>query len=84
MGKKNTQPDFQKVKFKVSKLNKQPDFQKVKTKVGKKLPRSQNETRATFRAKTLILKTQFQTEKDGPVSHRNQSWKVNSQNQKFV
>jgi hypothetical protein len=75
MGKKNTQPDFQKVKFKTSK-NAQPDFKKAKTKVGKKLPKSQNETRATFRSKTLILKQQFQLEKDGPVSHRNQSWKV--------
>ena len=60
------------------KKNKQPDFQRVKFKVGKKLPKSQNETRATFKAKALIIKEQFQIEKDGPVSHRNQSWKVNA------
>lgn len=51
------------------------DFQKVKFKVGKKLPKNLNETRATFKAKTLILKQQFKLEKDGPVSHRNLSWK---------
>lgn len=53
------------------------DFQKVKFKVGKKLPKNLNETRATFKAKTLILKQQFQLDKEGPVSHRNLSWKVN-------
>ena len=54
--------------------SKKPDFQKVKFKVGKKLPKNLNETRATFKAKTLIIKQQFQ-EKDGPVSHRNLTWK---------
>ncbi|CAF0981217.1 unnamed protein product [Brachionus calyciflorus] len=57
-----------------AKKAKQLDFQKVKFKVGKKLPKNLNETRATFKAKTLILKQQFQ-EKKGPVSHRNLSWK---------
>lgn len=59
------------------KKQKRKDFQKVKFKVGKKLPKNLNETRATFKAKTLILKQQFQLEKEGPVSHRNLSWKVN-------
>ena len=57
------------------KKQKKKDFQKVKFKVGKPLPKSLNETRATFKAKTLILKQQFQLEKEGPVSHRNLSWK---------
>ena len=52
------------------------DFQKVKFKVGKKLPKNTNETRATFKAKTLVLKQQFKLDKEGPVSHRNLSWKV--------
>ena len=54
---------------------KQKDFHKVKFKVGKKLPKNLNETRATFKAKTLILKQQFNLDKEGPVSHRNLSWK---------
>lgn len=53
---------------------KRAEFQKVKFKVGKKLPKNLNETKATFQAKTLIIKKQFQLEKDGPVSHRNLSW----------
>ena len=57
------------------KKQKRKDFQKVKFKVGKKLPKNLNETRATFKAKTLILKQQFQLDKEGPVSHRNLSWK---------
>ncbi len=57
------------------KKERRKDFQKVKFKVGKKLPKNLNETRATFKAKTLILKKQF-TDKEGPVSHRNLSWKV--------
>lgn len=57
------------------KKERRKDFQKVKFKVGKKLPKNLNETRATFKAKTLILKKQFDTEKDGPVSHRNLSWR---------
>lgn len=56
------------------KKERRKDFQKVKFKVGKKLPKNLNETRATFKAKSLILKTQFQLEKEGPVSHRNLSW----------
>lgn len=56
---------------------KRQDFQKVKFKVGKKLPKNLNETRANFKSKTLILKQQFSLEKEGPVSHRNLSWKVN-------
>jgi hypothetical protein len=55
---------------------KRKDFQKVKFKVGKKLPKNLNETKATFQSKTLIIKKQFQLEKEGPVSHRNLSWKV--------
>jgi hypothetical protein len=51
------------------------DFQKVKFKVGKKLPKNLNETKATFKAKSLIIKQQF-VEKEGPVSHRNLTWKV--------
>jgi len=58
------------------KKERRKDFQKVKFKVGKKLPKNLNETRATFKAKTLILKKQFTTDKEGPVSHRNLSWKV--------
>jgi len=57
------------------KKQKRKDFQKVKFKVGKKLPKNTNETRATFKAKTLILKQQFQLDKEGPVSHRNLSWR---------
>ena len=57
---------------------KRQDFQKTKFKVGKKLPKNLNETRATFKAKTLILKQQFQSEKEGPVSHRNLTWRVNT------
>lgn len=60
----------------MGKKNRQPDFQKVKFKVGKKRPKNLNETRATFKAKTLVLKQQFELEKVGPVSHRNLSWKV--------
>ena len=59
------------------KMAKRKDFQKTKLKVGRKLPKNTNETRATFKAKTLIIKQQFQLEKEGPVSHRNLSWKVN-------
>ena len=58
------------------KKERRKDFQKVKFKVGKKLPKNLNETRATFKAKTLILKKQFQLDKEGPVSHRNLTWKV--------
>jgi len=57
------------------KKERRKDFQKVKFKVGKKLPKNLNETRATFKAKTLILKKQFQLDKEGPVSHRNLTWK---------
>lgn len=59
----------------MKKTSKTKDFHKVKFKVGKKLPKNLNETRATFKAKTLILKQQFNLEKSGPVSHRNLSWK---------
>lgn len=57
------------------KKERRKDFQKVKFKVGKKLPKNLNETRATFKAKTLVLKQQFIIDKEGPVSHRNLSWK---------
>lgn len=62
-------------KTSAAKKNAKKDFQKIKFKVGKHLPKNLNETRATFKAKTLIIKQQFQLEKDGPVSHRNLSWK---------
>lgn len=58
------------------KKERRKDFQKVKFKVGKTLPKNTNETRATFKARTLVLKQQFKTDKEGPVSHRNLSWKV--------
>ena len=57
------------------KKERRKDFQKVKFKVGKRLPKNLNETRANFKAKTLILKQQFHLDKEGPVSHRNLSWK---------
>ena len=38
------------------KRDKRKDFQKVKFKVGIKLAKNQNETRANFKAKTLIIK----------------------------
>jgi pre-rRNA-processing protein IPI1 len=57
--------------------NKKKDFQKVKFKIGKSLPKNLNETRATFKAKSLILKQQFTLEKEGPTSHRNLTWRVN-------
>jgi hypothetical protein len=50
---------------------------KIKFKVGKKLPKNTNVTKTDLKAKTLVLKQQFQLEKDGPVSHRNLSLKVN-------
>jgi hypothetical protein len=43
--------------------SKNKDFQKVKFKVGKKIQKNANETKATFKAKTLILKQQFNEEK---------------------
>ncbi len=43
--------------------------------MGKRLPKNLNETRTNFKAKTLVLKQQFNLEKEGPVSHRNLSWK---------
>ncbi len=49
---------------------------KIKFKVGKKLPKNTNVTKTDLKAKTLVLKQQFQLEKDGPVSHRNLSFKV--------
>lgn len=54
------------------------ELNKVKFKIGKKLPKNLNETRPEFKAKKLIIKQQFQLEKDGPVSHRNLSLKVNN------
>ena len=62
------------------KKERRKDFQKVKFKVGKTLPKNTNETRATFKAKTLVLKQQFKTDKEGPVSHRNLTWKVRYSN----
>jgi hypothetical protein len=49
---------------------------KIKFKAGKKLPKNTNVTKTDLKAKTLVLKQQFQSEKDGPVSHRNLSFKV--------
>jgi pre-rRNA-processing protein IPI1 len=63
-------------KLSSKKSTKKLDFNKVKFKIGKKLPKNLNETKATFKAKTLILKQQFQTDKTGPVSHRNLTIKV--------
>lgn len=48
MGKKSKQ-----------KKNKYKDFQKVKLKVGKKLPKGQNETIATFKTRTIQVKKQL-------------------------
>lgn len=47
MGKKKTQ--------------RQQDFQKVKLKVGKKLPKSQNETKISLQARQLIIKDQLKS-----------------------
>jgi hypothetical protein len=58
------------------KKEKRKDFQKIKFKVGKKLNKNTNETRTNFKAKTLIIKQQYQLDKEGPLSHRNLSWKV--------
>lgn len=43
--------------------SKNKDFQKVKFKVGKKITKNANETKATFKTKTLVLKQQFKEEK---------------------
>ncbi len=59
-----------------SKKFKKEELNKVKFRLGRKLPKNLNETRAQFKTKTLILKQQFQLEKDGPVSHRNLTLKV--------
>jgi hypothetical protein len=61
-----------------TKKEKRKDFQKIKFKVGKKLNKNTNETRTNFKAKTLIIKQQFHEEKEGIVSRKNLSWKVNS------
>ena len=62
-------------KHQASKIKKQ-ELNKVKFKIGRKLPKNLNETRAQFKSKTLVLKQQFQLEKEGPVSHRNLTLKV--------
>jgi hypothetical protein len=59
-----------------SKKSAKKDFQKVKFKIGKKLPKNTNETRATFKAKTLIIKQQFHLDKDGLVLSKNLNIKV--------
>ena len=59
-----------------SKKLKKQELNKVKFKIGRQLPKNLNDTRAQFKAKTLILKQQFQLEKEGPVSHRNLTLKV--------
>ena len=53
--------------------SKQKDFQKVKFKVGKKIAKNTNDTKATFKTKTLVLKQQFKDEKlsVGLIPHRN-------------
>lgn len=58
--------------------SKKKDFQKVKFKVGKKIAKHGNETKATFKAKTLVLKQQFKEEKItiGLIPHRNVTLKV--------
>ena len=48
---------------------KHQDFAKVKLKVGKKLPRQQNETDASFRSRTIQLRDQFQPDDGTPVPH---------------
>lgn len=55
------------------------DFQKIKFKVGKKIIKHANDTKATFKTKTLVLKKQFKDEKLtlGLVPHRNAILKVN-------
>ena len=64
-------------KHQASKIKKQ-ELNKVKFKIGRKLPKNLNETRAQFKSKTLVLKQQFQLEKEGPVSHRNLTLKVSN------
>lgn len=57
---------------------KNKDFQKVKFKVGKKIAKHANDTKATFKAKTLVLKQQFKEEKvtSSLIPHRNVTLKV--------
>jgi len=54
------------------------DFRRVKSKVGKKLPKAQNETDMTFKARSIILPGQSLTEdKSGlAVSQRNLTTQV--------
>lgn len=57
---------------------KNKDFQKIKFKVGKKIAKNTNDTKATFKTKTLVLKQQFKDEKIqiGLIPHRNTTLKV--------
>lgn len=60
-----------------SKKNESKEFQKIKFKVGKILNRKNTiETKANFKAKTIILKQQFRQQNNVQVSHKNFSWKV--------
>lgn len=54
---------------------KEQDFKKVKLKVGKRLPKGQNVTDATFKSRSIVLPSQMS--KDGtPTNQRKQTLKV--------
>lgn len=55
-----------------SKKKKHKDFQKVKLKVGKRLPKADNETRTSFKARTIQVPEQLRGRAEGvePTSHR--------------
>ena len=54
---------------------KEQDFKKVKLKVGKRLPKGQNVTDATFKSRSIVLPGQMS--KDGtPTNQRKQTLKV--------
>lgn len=57
---------------------KNKDFQKIKFKVGKKIQKNTNDTKAVFKAKTLVIKQQFKEEKftTSSSSQKNQTLKV--------
>lgn len=57
--------------------NKHTDFQKVKIKVGRKVSKGQNETIATFKTKSIELRSVNAPKEGEVVTRKNQSLQVN-------
>ena len=58
------------------KLRKAPDFERKKNKVGKGKQTPKNVTQINFKTKRVVVPCQWESNPDGPTSHRKQTLQV--------